>query len=198
MEGSGMFNWTYHPTQTTGILGFLFQMTFSMLEHVHWKCYYCPTTSQTWKALLRMKSCVRSTDEPSNEFLLINTVTVDYYGRLSVILHLRLDQPNIRDCALLRRALNNDNCTGTEEAAGLKAPPQNICTHSWHNFCLDSCGFIGKKLVLYLYQNPLLATQSKMALPAPPLKLWFQWRCRKKIKKARMFCTIFILVCSQA
>lgn len=185
MEGTVMFKGTYHATQTTGILGSSFQMTFSMLEHVHWKCYYCPTTSQTWKALLRMKSCIGSTDDPSYEFLPINTVTVDYYGRLSDILHLRLDQPNIR--AFVCRALNNDNRTGTEKAAALKVPPQNIWARSWHDFCLHSCGFLGKKLVLHLYQNPLLVTQSKMALSAPLLKLWFQWRCRKKSRKQEWF-----------
>lgn len=42
--------------------------------------------------LLRMKSCVGSPDEPLHEFLHIYTATVDYYFRLSDILHLMLDQ----------------------------------------------------------------------------------------------------------
>lgn len=50
---------------------------------------------------LRMKSCVGSPDELLHEFLHIYTSTVDYYCRLSDILHLKLDQPNIQDSAIL-------------------------------------------------------------------------------------------------
>lgn len=54
--------------------------------------------------LLRMKSCVGSPDEPLHKFLHIYTATVNYYVRLSDILCLRLDQPNIQDSALLQSA----------------------------------------------------------------------------------------------
>lgn len=53
---------------------------------------------------LGMKSCVGSPDEPLHEFLHIYTAIVDYYHRLSDILCLRLDQPNIRDVTVLQSA----------------------------------------------------------------------------------------------
>jgi len=68
-----------------------------------------------------MKFCVGSTDEPLYEFLHINTVTVDYYGRVPDILYLRLDQPTIQDSVLLHRVKQNFTCT--EKAVPLKSLP---------------------------------------------------------------------------
>lgn len=100
-----------------------------------------------------MKSCAgtKSCAKPSYKLLHINTVTVDYYGRQSDTLHVRLDNPNIWDCTLLHRELNN----------------QNILQFHYQDIFLT----VSKITInYYYYYLLLLITPGSMALPAPHLK----------------------------
>lgn len=145
----------YYPTWTTGILSLSFLIT-SVHKHMQGKCYYCPTVSSFFFFFPRMKSCAgtKSCAKPSYKLLHINTVTVDYYGRQSDTLHVRLDNPNIWDCTLLHRELNN----------------QNILQFHYQDIFLT----VSKITInYYYYYLLLLITPGSMALPAPHLKPWF-------------------------